>query len=309
MGYPERYAAASLETLEREADALRRLPREKLALLVADPQVPLAERFAAGQLLALLGDPRLDPFAPMMVDAHGGPFRCGLEPERVDAVMRAFSDTGILRAWIEKETPRFETELAPFRIAKYPVTNGEYLVFLKASGFEELPTSWTFGRFPLERSNHPVYTVSPEAADAYAAWLSAATGRAFRLPREIEWEYAASGGEGREFPWGESFEPGRANTIESGVLATTPVGLFPGGDSPLGASDMAGNVEEYCADDYAPYPGAAAVADDLARARGSYRVARGGSFTRYRDLARCRRRHGWYPRAIYAMGFRLAETA
>ncbi len=309
MGYPERYAATSLETIEHAADALRALPREKLAVLVADAGASLHERFAAGQLLALLGDPRLDPFAPAMVSARGGRFRCGLEPARVDAVMQIFGDTGILRAWIEKETPRFETDLAPFRIAKYPVTNGEYLAFLKASGFAELPTSWAFGRFPLERSNHPVYTVSPEAADAYAAWLSAATRRAFRLPREIEWEYAACGGEDREFPWGESYEPGRANTIESGLLGTTPVGLFPAGDSPLGACDMAGNVEEYCADDYAPYPGAAAVDDDLARARGAYRVARGGSFTRYRDLARCRRRHGWYPRAIYAMGFRLAEGA
>jgi formylglycine-generating enzyme required for sulfatase activity len=71
---------------------------------------------------------------------------------------------------------------------------------------------------------------------------------------------------------------------------------------------MAGNVEEYVADDYAPYPGAARVEDDLSRARGRYRVARGGGFTRYRDLARCKRRHGRFPKAIYVMGFRLAET-
>ena len=309
MGYPEHYAGTTLETVERAAEALRALPRERLAGLVGDGGASLHERFAAGQLLALAGDPRLDPFAPVMLEARGGRFQAGLEAARVDAVMNRFADTGILRAWIEKETPRFETVLAPFRIAKFAVTNGEYLAFLKDSGFAEIPSSWSFGRFPLERSNHPVYTVSPAAADAYAAWLSDKTGRAFRLPRETEWEYAACGGEDREFPWGEAFEPGRANTIESGLLTTTPVGLFPAGNSPLGACDMAGNVEEYCADDYAPYPGAAAVEDDLARACGAYRVARGGSFTRYRDLARCRRRHGWYPRALYAMGFRLAEGA
>lgn len=309
MGYPEHYASTALENIDRAAGALRTLPRERLVGLVGDPGASLHERFAAGQLLALLGDPRLDPLSPVMLEARGGSFRVGLEPGRVGAVMHGFGDTGILRAWIEKETPRFEIVLAPFRIAKFAVTNGEYLAFLKDSGFPEIPSSWSFGRFPIERSNHPVYTVSAAAADAYAAWLAGKTGRAFRLPREGEWEFAACGGDDREFPWGEDFEPGRANTIESGLLTTTPVGLFPAGNSPLGACDMAGNVEEYCADDYAPYPGAAAVEDDLSRARGAYRVARGGSFTRYRDLARCRRRHGRYPRALYVMGFRLAEGA
>jgi formylglycine-generating enzyme required for sulfatase activity len=71
---------------------------------------------------------------------------------------------------------------------------------------------------------------------------------------------------------------------------------------------MAGNVEEYVADVYGRYPGSAlAVCDDLVRARGRYRVARGGSFTRFRDLARCKRRHGRFPKPIYVMGFRLAE--
>ena len=72
---------------------------------------------------------------------------------------------------------------------------------------------------------------------------------------------------------------------------------------------MAGNVEEYVADDYAAYPGGAFIADHLVQIHGRYRVARGGSFARFRDLARTRRRHGFNPRsATYAMGFRLAES-
>ncbi|MFN2497323.1 MAG: SUMF1/EgtB/PvdO family nonheme iron enzyme, partial [Pseudonocardiaceae bacterium] len=67
-------------------------------------------------------------------------------------------------------------------------------------------------------------------------------------------------------------------------------------------------VEEYTAEDYRPYPGGEHVIDDLTTRGGSYRVTRGGSFTRYGDVARCARRHGWYPRAIYAVGFRLAES-
>lgn len=72
---------------------------------------------------------------------------------------------------------------------------------------------------------------------------------------------------------------------------------------------MAGNVEEYVADVYRPYPGGAAIDDHLSQIHGEYRVARGGSFARFRDLARTRRRHGHNPlSATYAMGFRLAET-
>lgn len=160
---------------------------------------------------------------------------------------------------------------------------------------------------PDYAANRPVYTVSAAAAEAYASWMSAKTGRSFRLPSEAEWELAPAGPEGREFPWGDVFEPHRTNTREAGLLTSTPVGMFPGGATPSGIQDMAGNVEEYVADDYVPYPGGPIVRDDLVEAVGCYRVARGGSFTRFRDLARCRRRHGRYPRPIYVMGFRLAE--
>ena len=72
---------------------------------------------------------------------------------------------------------------------------------------------------------------------------------------------------------------------------------------------MAGNVEEYVSDYYKAYPGGAAVHDHLSQIHGTYRIARGGSFARFRDLARTRRRHGHNPRSVtYAMGFRLAET-
>jgi formylglycine-generating enzyme required for sulfatase activity len=71
---------------------------------------------------------------------------------------------------------------------------------------------------------------------------------------------------------------------------------------------MAGN-EEHVADDYAPYSGGSYINDHLAKIHGGYRIARGGSFARFRDLARSRRRHGHNPRSgTYAMGFRLAES-
>lgn len=308
MGYPDVYVPSRIENPTTLFQKLAGVPKEDLALLMEDTSHSLSLRYCAGHLLSVTGDPRIDVFSPKMIPVPGGKVRLGLDRPAVDRIMKTFGDTGVLREWIEKETPSYETILSPFRLAKYPVTNQEYLVFLNDWGSDEIPTSWPFGRFPHEHANRPVFTVSPEAADAYVRWLSRKTGRHFRLPREAEWEYAASGPAGFEFPWGDEFAKDCANTVETGLLCAAPVGMFPKGDSPFGISDMAGNVEEYVAEMYRPYPGASVVTDDLWKL-GNYRIARGGSFTRFRDLARCRRRHGWFPKEIYVMGFRIAEES
>lgn len=293
------------------AEAHRKLAaREpnRLAAVAEDLQWPFTERLAAGSLLGLLKDPRIDPLDPAMAEVPAGSFRMGLDPAQVEAVTETWRHVGVLLEWIRKETPEHTVDVAQFRLGRYPVTNAEYREFLEDTGGRWLPTSWRFGAYPSHLSNHPVWTVPPEAADAYARWLAGRTGRAFRLPTEAEWELAASGGDAREYPWGEEFRPECANTAEAGPLETTPVGVYPGGRSPVGCDDMAGNVEEYVADNYRPYPGGSRIADDLMQDEKPYRIARGGSFTRFGDLTRCRRRHGWYRKPIYAMGFRIAET-
>jgi formylglycine-generating enzyme required for sulfatase activity len=309
LGLPDRYVPdRASDGLSGAYERLRGRGRAALAALCGDASAPLIDRLAAGGLLALLGDPRLSTLDPPMVDIPGGRVEIGLEEAALDGVLAGLAGLGLDRAWLAKECPRHQRELAPYRIGRFPVTNQEYRDFLLASGHSEIPSSWSFRRYPQERSNHPVYSVSPEAADAYAAWLSRTTGRRFRLPGEAEWEHAAAGPEGREYPWGEGFDPERANTAETGLFRSSPVGVFPGGASPFGALDMAGNVEEYVADPYRPYPGGAFVADHLVEMHGSYRIARGGGFARFRDLARTRRRHGCNPRSeTYAMGFRLVE--
>ena len=310
LGLPAHFHATDLQTaVERAGRDQRCLPVDNLLAVIADPARPLASRIAAGNLLALAGDPRIDPMAPDMVRIAGGAVEIGLPNAQIDAVTAAHAHLGLDRAWIAKEAPRHRVALAPYAMARYPATNAEYRAFLVDTGHDEIPTSWAFRRYPAERANHPVYTVSAASADAYAAWVAGRTGRAFRLPREAEWEYAAAGPEGREYPWGAVFHPARANTAECGLLDSSTVGVFCGGESPFGLCDMGGNVEEYTADQYAPYPGGEAVEDHLAQIHGAYRVARGGGFSRFGDLARTRRRHGHNPRsATYAMGFRLAET-
>jgi toxoflavin biosynthesis protein ToxD len=298
---PAEVFAAHRDLLGRDADAL--------VAVAEDPAEPFERRFAAGSFLGLTGDPRVRPDDPPMADVPAARVRLGLAPDAVAAVVDQWRHTGVVEEWIRKECPEYERDIAAFRIARHPVTNDEYRRFLADTGSPWLPTSWRFGTYPHQLANHPVWTVPPQAADTYARWLADRTGRAFRLPTEAEWEYAASGGDGRQYPWGEEFRPEAANTVEAGPLTTTPIGIHPAGRGPFGLHDMAGNVEEYVADDYRPYPGGQFVADDLQLQQGGYRIARGGSFTRYGDLTRCRRRHGWYDKPIYAMGFRLAEGA
>jgi formylglycine-generating enzyme required for sulfatase activity len=306
MGLPDSFASRLPHDLFATHRDLFGRSAGDLAAVAEDAAEPFPRRLVAGSVLALIGDPRLRPDDPAMISVPAARVRLGLPPGRVDQVVEQWRHVGVLPEWIAKECPQYEADIAAFRIARYPVTNAEYRLFLEDTDARWLPTSWRLGSYPYGRANHPVWTVRPEAADAYAAWLSARTGRQFRLPTEAEWEYAAGGGS-REYPWGEHFRPEAANTVEAGPLTTTPVGIYPAGRSPFGALDMAGNVEEYVASAYCPYPAGEPVADDLSRAHGDYRIARGGSFTRYGDLARCRRRHGWYDKEIYAIGFRLAE--
>jgi toxoflavin biosynthesis protein ToxD len=280
----------------------------QLAGICGNGAEPFERRYAAGSLLALRGDPRIPSGSPRMIDVPAGEVGIGLPPERVGAVVDQWARVGVLDSWIRKECPRHRVSIPAFRIARYPVTNLEYREFLRDSGSDAFPTSWRFGCYPAYLANHPVWTVRPQDADAYAAWLAARTNRAFRIPTEAEWEYAASGGTDREYPWGDDFDPANVNTVERGPLTTTPVGIYPGGRSAFGAEDMAGNVEEITSDVYSAYPGGVCVDDNLRQAMGEYRVIRGGSFTRFGDLARCTRRHGPYNRDFYAIGFRIAES-
>ncbi|MFI5619697.1 formylglycine-generating enzyme family protein [Streptomyces sp. NPDC051567] len=284
-------------------------PRQ-LAVAVEDPELPLGDRLAAGAVLGLIGDPRIPSPAtgtgPATAFVPGAAVRIGLPSDETGYVTAAWGHVGVEEEWILKECPEHTVELADFWIAAYPVTNGEYREFLADTGLSERPTTWYLGAYPWDRSNHPVAGIRPEHADTYAAWLTDRTGHPWRLPTEAEWEHAAKGPDGLPYPWPGGFDPDAANTRESGVHTTSPVGAFPAGRSPYGAHDMGGNVEEFTADDYVPYPGGPYISDHLTETMGSYRIARGGSFSRFGDLTRTRRRHGPFPGPLYPVGFRLA---
>jgi formylglycine-generating enzyme required for sulfatase activity len=271
-----------------------------LLACVADPARPLLARISAGNALGLLGDPRADALTPRTCRIPAGAFWMGTDPAEVEREARRW---GIPAAWLEKSTPRHRVELDAFEIAQHPVTQAEWARFLAETGVDARPACWSDDTAPRGRANHPVHGVTWQGVLLYCEWVSERTGQAWRVPTEQEWERAARGTDARAFPWGDAFAAARCNTREGGVGGTTPIGVYPDGASPCGALDMAGNVEEWVADLYAPYPGSRFADPD----HGSYRMTRGGVWSLDGDLARCDRRHG---EAFAAdTGFRLARSA
>ena len=134
---------------------------------------------------------------------------------------------------------RQKASAGDFYMDRFPVTNADYKKFVEATGHEH-PAHWRRSIWPEGKADHPVVQIIWDSALAYAQWAGK------RLPTEAEWEKAARGRDGRVWPWGSVFDPSRCNTNEGGLWDTTPVGNYsPGGDSPYGIADMAGNVWEW----------------------------------------------------------------
>jgi len=225
----------------------------------------------------------------------------------------------------DNERPQHPVDLDAFRIGRYPVTNAQYTRFFEEKGYEN-QTYWTEAGWawrgggeiaqPRYREdarwnqpNHPVVGVSWYEAVAYCRWLSETTGQEFRLPTEAEWEKAARGEHGREWPWGNEFDTQKANTNESSLQRTTPVGQYsPDGDSPYGAADMAGTVWEWCGTLDRNYPYRLDDGREDLEAAGS-RVLRGGSWLADQNDARCAFRIGGAPGSRDPnIGFRVAAS-
>ncbi len=204
------------------------------------------------------------------------------------------------------EKPQHREYLPEYEIAKYPVTNAQYQVFVHATGHPP-PAHWQDRRCPQGRENHPAVNVSYQDAVDYCRWLGQGTSAIFRLPTEYEWEKAARGGEPdmRRYPWGETWCRGYCNSMEEGWGDTTLVHQYePHNWSPYGVVDLVGNVWEWTDSLYRPYPHSSHYSPLYSTAY----VVRGGSWRNNKKDARIQVRGRYKPDVCRAyLGFRIAR--
>jgi len=172
------------------------------------------------------------------------------------------------------EAPQQKVDLPAFTVDQFEVTNAEFAAFATATGYvtdaEKASSKKTWrSYFTAGKDNHPVVKVSFNDAGAFCKWL----GR--RLPTEQEWEKAARGTDGRDYPWGDAWDSTRANGQQSGLRGTAAVGSFHSGASPYGAEDMSGNVWEWTSSPYLAYPGSSYQDPNYSP---DLRVTRGGGW-------------------------------
>ena len=237
-----------------------------------------------------------------------------------------------------RERPVHTVDLDAFYIGRLEISNGEWKKFRDEAAYDD-PKWWPGGRvvprdqvpYWTQPNNHgggtpgsdayPVLGVNWDAASAYCKWLSARTGKTYRLPTEAEWEKAARGTDGRRYPWGNTIDRTVANFVGAQAYDTgMPVGYYDGskrGDvqtrsnaSPYGALDMAGNVMEWCSDWYSQdYYRTSPRKNPKGPAEGAYRVVRGGSFfVEAFDLRSAARSAAWPSFQAHRMiGFRAVR--
>jgi formylglycine-generating enzyme required for sulfatase activity len=301
-------------------DLYRRL--QDLLLAVMTGPAVVVTRAAAGSALAQLGDLRFradrfwlpDEELLGFIRVEAGAFTMGTNP-RMDPDA----------AYVGQ--PRHRVELPKYYIARYPVTVAQFEAFVVDSGFKP-PYADSIRGIP----NHPVVFVSFVDALAYCEWLTdklkgaewtpsllrehLARTWAIMLPTEAEWEKAARGRDGRVYPWGNEFDPSKANVEATGLGTTSPVGMFPEGAAPCGALDMSGNVWEWTrsfwgdgattTEDGNPFDPMDVNRQTIQAPDSVQRVVRGGSFDSTRLLLSPSLRSSGSPRYhLPQYGFRL----
>jgi len=227
------------------------------------------------------------------------------EPERV-AIPAGYFRMGS-EGFYPHESPAHRVWVDAWALGRFTVTNQQYRRFLEATGHPPPPF---IDQDPFRHPDQPVVGVSWFDALAYCEWLSAVTGRRYRLPTEAEWEHAARGGvEGRLYSWGNT--PPQA-TPDYGRRwpdeRPEPVGLYP--PNGYGLYNMGDNVHEWCADWFAAdYYQNSPGRNPQGPAAGVRRAARGGSWRHQIKASRCAARSAIPPHFHYSdFGFRVAMT-
>lgn len=249
------------------------------------------------------------PEAMILIPA--GPFIMGGEPRDDDGKAQEYGST---KPWYVDESPKHRQGVEAFWIDTFEVTNSQYRDFVIANNYW-IPNGWQDNGYLLSREvlgYANLETLRRLATDTFkldldtssmeydelmeaivkhqsqfdnlpvtgVTWFQArdfCVAQGKRLPTEVEWEKAARGIDGREYPWGNEWDETRLN-IGSGngwEYGVAPVGSYPNGVSPYGVHDMAGNVMEWTADWYQAYAGSDYKSEDYGE---KLRVVRGGGW-------------------------------
>jgi iron(II)-dependent oxidoreductase len=286
----------------------------------------------------MLATHQLRTGAPVLHAPNPPAAPAGRLPDEVFVPGGTFEMGTTVEPWaLDNERPAHQVHVDSYWIDTTPVSNGQYLAFMDAGGYEDqrwwsergwafrneanlvAPRFWQrdgdhwvrtrFGvveRIPVDE---PVVHVCFFEAQAYAAWAGK------RLPTEPEWEKAArfdpATGQSRRYPWGnDDPRPEHANLGQQ-HLRPAPVGAYPAGESPLGVRQLIGDVWEWLDSDLQPYPGFRAFPyREYSEVffGGDYKMLRGGSFGTDKAAVRGTFRNWDHPirRQIFA-GFRCAR--
>lgn len=300
-------------------DLLERV-RGRLVDLLSGGHLTPRERAEAGDVLAKLGDPR-----PEVMTVEQMPF-CYVPPGPF---------------WLGEDEELHQNEHLTYGywLGQYPVTIAQFQAFVEATG-HQVTDEDSLRDFP----NRPVRFVTWHEASAFCEWLTEKwrgegallPGWAVCLPSEAEWEKAARGGlqvvsqpltansqQGfdlpkaakleqnkqpqRQYPWGDEADVNRASYNKTGIGDTSPIGCFPGGQSPYGCEDMSGNIWEWTRSHYKDYPYNPGDGWENLRAGDDVdRVVRGGAFVSSGRLVRCAARSYGSPSGRdFNIGFRV----
>ncbi|HSF39555.1 MAG TPA: SUMF1/EgtB/PvdO family nonheme iron enzyme [Thermoanaerobaculia bacterium] len=289
------------EIAEWNRPKLERL-RLWLVRLLRDERLPAVERALAGDNLARLGDPRSEVMTVdgmELCEVPEGKFwmGSGVDDPETD----------------EDENPRHEVEIPyTFRIGRFPVTVAQFREAVDAKGvdFEKL---WVLD----QPANRPMTKVTWHEARVFCAWLTRKWRKAgriredweVRLPTEAEWEKAARGTGGRQYPWGDEFEAERTSTAETGAGRLSAVGCFPGGESPFHCEEMSGSILEWTLSLKEDYPYSFRDCREILEEGSNSRAVRGSVYFYTAGSMRCASRHRYDPgRRNTFIGFRVVAA-